>query len=59
MKLGQWKVVESGAVCTILKAKGTNMCVNADAEQIDFEVKLTAYAKSHGLRFPTGLSIRR
>lgn len=45
MKLGQWKVVESGAVCTILKAKGTNVCVNADAEQIDFEVKLTAYAK--------------
>ncbi|MBD5451036.1 MAG: hypothetical protein HDR25_00185, partial [Lachnospiraceae bacterium] len=45
MKIGQWKIVESGAVCTILKAKGTNICDKNDTEQIDFEVKLTAYAK--------------
>lgn len=43
MKIDRWNIVESGAVCTILKAKGTNVCENA--EQIDFEVKLTAYAK--------------
>jgi len=45
MKIGQWNIVESGAVCTILKAKGTNVCENAGAKHIDFEVKLTAYAK--------------
>ncbi len=45
MKIGQWSIVESGAVCAILKAKGTNVCVNAEAEQVDFEIKLTAYAK--------------
>lgn len=45
MKIGQWNVVESGAVCTILEAKGTNVCENNNAEQIDFEIKLTAYAK--------------
>ena len=45
MKIGQWSIVESGAVCTILKAKGTNICGKNDTEQIDFEVKLTAYAK--------------
>ena len=45
MKIGQWNVVESGAVCTVLKANGTNVCDKPDAGQIDFEVKLTAYAK--------------
>lgn len=38
-----WSVVETGAVCTILKAAGTNTC--AGTQNIDFEVKLTAYAK--------------
>lgn len=45
MKIGKWNVAESGAVCTILKAQGTNICDEDNAEQIDFEVKLTAYAK--------------
>ena len=45
MKIGQWNIVESGVVCTILKAKGTNICDKNNREQIDFEVKLTAYAK--------------
>lgn len=38
-----WSVVETGAVCTVLKAAGTNAC--AGTQNIDFEVKLTAYAK--------------
>lgn len=43
IKIGKWEITESGEVCTILKAKGTNVCEGT--EQIDFEVKLTAYAK--------------
>lgn len=43
LKIYDWNIVETGAVCTILKARGTNMC--AGTQNIDFEVKLTAYAK--------------
>lgn len=45
MQIGKWSVVESGAVCTILKAKGTNISAGGAAGAVDFEVKLTAYAK--------------
>lgn len=41
VSLKEWKVVEEGPVCVILKAKGTQK--NAE-KQIAFEVKLTAYA---------------
>lgn len=43
VQIGKWRIVESGAVCAILKAKGANVCEGT--ETIDFEVKLTAYAK--------------
>ncbi len=45
MRIGKWSIVESGAVCTILKAKGVNTCSENTGKHIDFEVKLTAYAK--------------
>ncbi len=45
MEIGRWDIVETGAVCTILKTKGRNVCAETEGEQIDFEVKLTAYAK--------------
>lgn len=45
MRIGKWSIVESGAVCTILKAKGTNISAGDTAEHVDFEIKLTAYAK--------------
>ena len=45
MRIGKWSIVESGAVCTILKARGTNISMGDTAEHVDFEVKLTAYAK--------------
>lgn len=51
VRIGQWQVVESGPVCAILKAKGSNVLAKdgSDAEgvpdrQIDFEIKLTAWA---------------
>ncbi len=40
VKIGTWEVVETGAVCTIIRAKGSNV----GAKKIDFELKLTAYA---------------
>lgn len=43
LKIKNWSVVETGEVCTILKAMGTNEC--AGTQSIDFEIKLTAYAK--------------
>lgn len=44
MRIGSWRVVETGAVCTILKAKGTNESMNGSGRHADFELKLTAYA---------------
>lgn len=43
LKIKNWSIVETGEVCTILKAIGTNEC--AGTQNIDFELKLTAYAK--------------
>ncbi len=43
MKIGKWSVVECGEVCAILKALGTNRS-SSGAGNIDFEIKLTAYA---------------
>ncbi len=45
--VGEWKTVEEGPVCVILKAKGRHMVKGAKeaSEQApEFEVKLTAYA---------------
>ncbi len=44
MRIGGWRVVETGAVCTILKANGTNESMNGNGRHADFELKLTAYA---------------
>ena len=41
MELGEWRIVESGPVCAVLSAKG----VNKGKRSIEFEVKITAYAK--------------
>lgn len=38
MNIGDWCIVETGAVCTILKAQGNN-------KNTSFELKLTAYAQ--------------
>ncbi len=42
IKTGSWSIVESGEVCVILKAQGSNVCEGTDS--VDFELKLTAYA---------------
>lgn len=41
--VGEWNIVESGAVCAILSAKGSNVCASA-GRKIDFELRITAYA---------------
>lgn len=43
VKIKNWSIVETGEVCTILKAVGMHECEGA--KNIDFELKLTAYAK--------------
>lgn len=40
----EWQVVECGAVCAILSAKGSNLCAGGLNRRIDFELRLTAYA---------------
>ncbi|MCM1183030.1 MAG: hypothetical protein NC337_06630 [Roseburia sp.] len=40
----EWKIVETGEVCTILKADGANRGSGEKEKRIDFELKLTAYA---------------
>lgn len=42
MLIDEWKVIETGSVCTILKAKGTNQSI-AENKHVDFEIKLTAF----------------
>ncbi len=44
MSIGDWRIAETGAVCTILKADGTNEAENGSGRRADFELKLTAYA---------------
>ncbi|MBQ4282533.1 MAG: hypothetical protein IJB96_01230 [Lachnospira sp.] len=39
--VGDWRIIESGEVCAILAAKGSNICGD---KKIDFELRLTAYA---------------
>lgn len=41
IKIDQWRVVETGAVCTILAAQGSNL--SSDGKNIDFEVRITAF----------------
>lgn len=42
--IGKWQAVETGAVCAILTADGSNKSINATGKNIDFSLKLTAYA---------------
>lgn len=43
--IGNWRVAESGAVCAVLAAKGTNICEAApNTKNIDYELRVTAYA---------------
>ena len=42
--INEWRIVETGEVCTILKADGTNKASGENGKRIDFELKLTAYA---------------
>ncbi len=47
MKVDEWRVVEEGPVCTILSAKGNNICNSSD-KKIAFELRLTAtYGKPY------------
>jgi len=43
VQIHKWSVVETGAVCTILAAKGSNIA--RSGKNIDFEVRVTAYAQ--------------
>lgn len=43
--IGEWSVVESGAVCGVFAAKGTNIAKEGqNSPKIDFELRITAYA---------------
>lgn len=46
VSIGQWRVVESGQVCAVIEAKGSNIlnCCKENGKHIDFEVRITAYA---------------
>lgn len=41
IQIDQWRIVETGAVCTILAAQGSNISCNG--KNIDFEVRITAF----------------
>lgn len=41
-RIDEWRVVESGPVCAVLAAKGTNVSDSAD-NKYDFELRVTAY----------------
>lgn len=41
IKLGEWKIIESGPVCTILSVNGSN---ESDDKNIDFEIRVTGFA---------------
>ncbi len=47
-QVGEWRVVESGQVCVILSAKGSNVVQidrkTGNVKKVDFEVRITAYA---------------
>ncbi len=46
MHIGTWKIVETGNICTILKAKGYNEYNDENGtQQLECEFKITAYAK--------------
>lgn len=48
MEIDKWEVIESGKLCTILKATGTNSYGTDGCEEgrrIKFEIKLSAYAQ--------------
>lgn len=42
--IDSWRVVENGAVCCILAAKGSNISKDGSGKKIDFELRITAYA---------------
>lgn len=45
MQIGNWRVVEQGPVCTVIKASGSNVSGEQEnTQRIDFEIRLTAWA---------------
>ena len=44
VRIGQWQIIEQGPVCAILKAKGSNVPAAGGGKNVDFEIKLTAWA---------------
>ena len=44
VKTSEFEVVERGPLCAVVKACGTNICNNGESDNIDFEIKITAYA---------------
>lgn len=45
VSIGQWRVVESGPVCAVIEACGSNILPGSEGgRHIDFELRLTAYA---------------
>lgn len=44
MHIKNWQIVESGPVCVIMRATGTNTAKTAD-KNVDFVITVTAYAK--------------
>lgn len=47
VNIDEWKIVEEGQLCTVLKASGTNISGGEGCEEgshIRFEIKITAYA---------------
>lgn len=44
VEFGAWQIVETGEVCTILKADGVNKDAGRSGKRVRFEIRLTAYA---------------
>lgn len=44
VEFGAWQIVETGEVCTILKADGVNKGAGQSGKRVRFEIRLTAYA---------------
>lgn len=44
VEFGAWQIVETGEVCTILKADGVNKDAGQSGKRVRFEIRLTAYA---------------
>ena len=45
VQIADWRIVEEGPVCAVLKARGSNICeIGQGGSHVDFECKLTAWA---------------